>query len=75
MSDPIDAEILSHPSLKHCFGGAGNCTEPPAYLWVADHGGVYALCVQHCAKWRAETKGIPVLEPTRICSLPDASRS
>ena len=47
---------------RHCYGAAGNCTEPPAYEWTGPHGGKYLLCVQHCAEWREQAAATP-LEP------------
>lgn len=72
-TDPQPDLIASHPglgrpSLAHCFGEVGNCTGPPAYLWLGSHGGLYALCVRCCAKWRGQMQGTP-LGPVQVRSL------
>jgi hypothetical protein len=63
---------VSEPVPKDCSGSQGNCTEPPAYIWVGPHGGEYGLCVTHCAEWREQVRGTG-LEPRQIRNIRAAS--
>ena len=61
---------MSGPASK-CSGAYSEaekvrCSGPPAYIWTGAHGGEYLLCVLHCAEWRQQVRGIPVLKPVRI---------
>ena len=64
-----DLDRLGRMLEPHCFGAAGNCTEPVAYIWTGPHGGEYLLCVRHCAEWQPEVRGTP-LTPARIRDYP-----